>query len=242
MFILVLIAPLVILNRILRHETIGMETILGAICVYVLLGDRRSPGIYAGINDVEPLGFFAQQPGPKTNVDFLYFSFITLTTVGLRRPHARAPTPGACVVTFEALIGQMFLVTLVARLVSACTAQAAPRAPDERPASRARRSSEQLGHLERVERGALAQVVAGDPEVERVRPATGPRAAGRRAPGRCPRASSGVGAPSPPSTSRTPGARASSSTASAARQRRARTARWPTSRGRRTPAPARRWR
>jgi hypothetical protein len=115
MFVFLLIAPLVILSRILRHDVIGMETILGALCVYVLLGIAFA-GIYAAINDVEAAGFFAQ-PGPKTNVDFLYFSFITQTTVGYGDL-----TPGTdfgrVIVTFEALIGQVFLVTLVARLVS----------------------------------------------------------------------------------------------------------------------------
>jgi voltage-gated potassium channel len=115
MFVMVLIAPLVILSRIMRHEVIGMETIMGALCVYVLLGIAFA-GIYAGINDFERLGFFAQ-PGPKTNVDFLYFSFITQTTVGYGdlTPGTDA---GRVIVTFEALIGQVFLVTLVARLVS----------------------------------------------------------------------------------------------------------------------------
>jgi hypothetical protein len=115
MFVLVLIAPLVILSRIMRHEVIGMETIMGALCVYVLLGIGFA-GIYAGINDFERLGFFAQ-PGPKNNVDFLYFSFITQTTVGYGdlTPGTDA---GRVIVTFEALIGQVFLVTLVARLVS----------------------------------------------------------------------------------------------------------------------------
>ena len=59
-----------------------------------------------------------------------------------------------------------------------------------RSACAARRSS---GIWTALSARALAQVVAGDPEVERVRPATGPRAAGRRAPGRCPAPSSGVG-------------------------------------------------
>jgi voltage-gated potassium channel len=115
MFVLVLIAPVVVLSRILRHEVIGAETIMGALCVYVLLGIAFA-GIYAGINDFERIGFFAQQ-GPKTNVDFLYFSFITQTTVGYGdlTPGTDA---GRVVVTFEALIGQVFLVTLVARLVS----------------------------------------------------------------------------------------------------------------------------
>jgi uncharacterized membrane protein len=115
MFVLVLIAPIVILSRIMRHEIIGMETILGALCIYVLLGIAFA-GIYAAINDFERIGFFAQ-PGPKNNVDFLYFSFITQTTVGYG-DLTPATDAGRVVVTFEALIGQVFLVTLVARLVS----------------------------------------------------------------------------------------------------------------------------
>jgi voltage-gated potassium channel len=130
MFILVLIAPLVILSRIIHHEVIGMETILGALCIYVLLGIGFA-GIYAGINDFEPLGFFAQ-PGPKTNVDFLYFSFITQTTVGYGDLSPGTDT-GRVIVTFEALIGQVFLVTLVARLVSMYGRPQRP--PDEGPES-----------------------------------------------------------------------------------------------------------
>jgi hypothetical protein len=115
MFVFLLIAPIVILSRVLRHEVIGIETILGALCVYVLLGIAFA-GIYAAINDIEPLGFFAQR-GPKSNVDFLYFSFITLTTVGYG-DLTPGTDVGRVVVTFEALVGQVFLVTLVARLVS----------------------------------------------------------------------------------------------------------------------------
>jgi len=115
MFALVLIAPVAILNRIIRHETVGLETILGAICVYVLIAIAFA-GIYAGVNDAEPSGFFAQQVTP-TNVDFLYFSFVTITTVGYGDLTAGTST-GRVLVTFEALIGQIFLVTLVARLVS----------------------------------------------------------------------------------------------------------------------------
>ena len=59
MFVLVLAAPIVILNRIIRHDTVGLETILGAICVYVLIAIAFA-GIYAGVNDSEPKGFFAR--------------------------------------------------------------------------------------------------------------------------------------------------------------------------------------
>jgi hypothetical protein len=115
-FLLLLTAPVVILNRILRHETIGTETILGAVCVYVLLGIAFS-GIYAAIDDFDHGSFFAQSDVAATNVEFLYFSFVTLTTLGYG-DLSPATDAGQVIVTFEALLGQVFLVTLVARLVS----------------------------------------------------------------------------------------------------------------------------
>ncbi len=115
MFVLVLLAPIAIVHRILRHETVGLETILGSICVYVLIAIAFA-GIYGGVNEAEPTGFFAQEIVPN-NVDFLYFSFVTITTVGYGDLTAGTST-GRVLVTFEAVIGQIFLVTLVARLVS----------------------------------------------------------------------------------------------------------------------------
>lgn len=130
MFLLVMIAPVVILNRIIRHETVTLETILGAICVYVLIAIAFA-GIYAGVNDAERTGFFAQQVVPN-NVDFLYFSFVTITTVGYGDLTAGTST-GRVLVTFEALIGQIFLVTLVARLVGmyGLTRRSARDGPDD---------------------------------------------------------------------------------------------------------------
>jgi uncharacterized membrane protein len=115
MFVLVLLAPVAILHRIIRHETVGLETILGSICVYVLIAIAFA-GIYGAVNETEPTGFFAQKVEP-TNVDFLYFSFVTITTVGYGDLTAGTST-GRVLVTFEAVVGQIFLVTLVARLVS----------------------------------------------------------------------------------------------------------------------------
>jgi hypothetical protein len=115
MFVLILLAPIAIVHRIIRHETVGLETILGSICVYILIGIAFA-GIYGAVNDIESHGFFAQKIEP-TNVDFLYFSFVTLTTVGYGDLTAGTST-GRVLVTFEAVTGQIFLVTLVARLVS----------------------------------------------------------------------------------------------------------------------------
>jgi Ion channel len=115
MFFLVIAAPIVILNRIVRHRVIGRETILGAVCVYVLLGIVFA-GIYGAINDIDGGQFFAQRV-VQSNVDFLYFSFVVLTTLGFGDLTPK-PDIARVIVTFEALIGQVFLVTLVARLMA----------------------------------------------------------------------------------------------------------------------------
>jgi hypothetical protein len=115
MFFFVIAAPIVILNRILRHRVIGRETILGAVCVYVLLGIVFA-GIYGAINDIDGGQFFAQRV-VQSNIDFLYFSFVVLTTLGFGDLTPK-PDIARVIVTFEALIAQVFLVTLVARLMS----------------------------------------------------------------------------------------------------------------------------
>jgi hypothetical protein len=68
------------------------------------------------MNDIENGTFFAQHVADNS-IDFLYFSFIVLTTLGFG-DLTPAPNMARVVVTFEALIGQIFLVTLVARLMS----------------------------------------------------------------------------------------------------------------------------
>jgi hypothetical protein len=115
MFLLLVAAPVIITNRIVRHRVISRETILGAICVYVLLGIAFA-GIYAGINNADGGRFFAQRVVPGT-IDFLYFSFVVLTTLGFGDLTPK-PDVARVTVTFEALIGQVFLVTLVARLMA----------------------------------------------------------------------------------------------------------------------------
>jgi hypothetical protein len=102
MFLLVLAAPLGILNRILRHETVGLETILGAICIYVLIAIAFA-GLYGWVNEAEPAASSRSTSRPA-DIDFLYFSFVAITTVSTAiSPQARA---WGVLVTFKALIGR----------------------------------------------------------------------------------------------------------------------------------------
>jgi hypothetical protein len=111
----VVASPVIILNRIFRHPTVDLETILGAICSYLLIGIAFA-SIYGMLQAVGSENFFAQ-PGPYERIDFMYFSFVVLTTTGFG-DLTPFTSVGKVLVTIEALIGQVFLVTIVASLIS----------------------------------------------------------------------------------------------------------------------------
>ena len=102
------------LQRILRQGRVTHETVLGALCTYVLLGLLFA---FAYIAVDELAGPFFTQAGPHGQSEYLYFSFVTLTTLGFGDLSPDVGLPQALTV-FEALTGQVFLVTMVARLVT----------------------------------------------------------------------------------------------------------------------------
>lgn len=115
MGVLLIVTPVVILRRILGHPRVDIETIAGAVDVYLLLG-MIFGFVYLGMGDVSNDAFFRQISDPELG-DFLYFSFVTLTTVGFGDLTA-ATHLGQAITALEAVIGSVFLVTLVARLVA----------------------------------------------------------------------------------------------------------------------------
>ena len=88
---------------------------MGALCVYLLFGMIFS-GVYAVAGHLEDGRLFVQQDS-FTSTDTLYFSLITLTTVGYGDLTASGNL-GRSVAVLEALFGQVYLVTVVALLVS----------------------------------------------------------------------------------------------------------------------------
>ncbi len=114
---LVLTTPVAIGWRTFQHQKVTGETIMGALCIYVLIGMIFATLDY-GI-DLTSGTYFAQ-PGPHGPPDFVYFSYITMATVGYGD---LTPAPGLPRTTsaLEALVGQIFLVVLVARLVAMYT-------------------------------------------------------------------------------------------------------------------------
>jgi hypothetical protein len=112
--LLICITPVVIINRILRHPEVQVSTILGAVCAYMLIG-MVFGFAYVLIGRVDP-PFFANH-GPVDQFDYLYFSYACLTTVGFGDFVSRGDF-GRSLSVLEAIVGQIFLVTLIARLVS----------------------------------------------------------------------------------------------------------------------------
>ena len=87
---------------------------LGAICIYVLIGMLWAL-LYTAIGALDSRPFFAQID-KTTTADYLYFSYVTQTTVGYGDLTA-AGSIGRALAVLEALIGQLYLVTVVALLV-----------------------------------------------------------------------------------------------------------------------------
>jgi voltage-gated potassium channel Kch len=116
---------IVILSTILKAKKVTTETIYASICVYLLLGIIWTM-LFSAIEIIEPGSFLS---GGEPVVDFhgdpvkrnvlgilIYYSFVTLTTLGYgdiipASPHARALS------SLEAVIGQLFIAVLIARLV-----------------------------------------------------------------------------------------------------------------------------
>jgi len=69
----------VTLSRVVRHRRVTSETVLGALCSYVLVGQLFA-FVYLAVNDLG--GDFFAQPGPHAQSEYLYFSFVALTTLG----------------------------------------------------------------------------------------------------------------------------------------------------------------
>jgi hypothetical protein len=114
-FLLVATVPVVIARALWRRQVVDIHTVMGAICIYVLLG-MMFAFVYVAIDNIASAPFFAQT-SHATTPDFLYFSFITQTTVGYGDYTARDDL-GRALAVLEALGGQLYLVTIIAVLVS----------------------------------------------------------------------------------------------------------------------------
>ena len=114
--LLFLFAALAVLRAVVTEDQIGVGAIAGAISVYIMLGFLFA-FVYLGLDKLQTVPFF----GAGTHVqegDFFFFSMTTLTTTGYGNL-VPAIQPGRMLSALEMLTGQIFVVTLIARLVTA---------------------------------------------------------------------------------------------------------------------------
>jgi Ion channel len=115
--LLYLIAPVSIVRHLVFRRIVDVQTLLGTIAAYLMAGMFFAFLYHAvGLTQTQP-PFFGSQ-GDGTFSQDLFFSFTTLTTTGYGNL-VPARNPGQTFAVLEMLIGQLFLVTAVAKVVSA---------------------------------------------------------------------------------------------------------------------------
>jgi hypothetical protein len=101
--------------RIVKEPFVSGQTVIGLLSVYLLIG-MTFAAVYVTIAVASKEPFFAQTKQAEP-VDFTYFSFVTLATVGYGDLTAANPLP-RMLAAIEGLTGQLYLVTVVAVAVS----------------------------------------------------------------------------------------------------------------------------
>jgi hypothetical protein len=118
--LLVALAPPAIIIGVIRQlrqkQRVSIEALLGALCVYVLLGMFYS-FVFGAIDRLGGQPFFAQPGTAATTSTCLYYSFTTMTTVGYGDLTA-ASNLGHTLSISESLLGQVYLVTVLSLIVS----------------------------------------------------------------------------------------------------------------------------
>jgi hypothetical protein len=117
--LLVAVAPWAIVAGVARtiraRQGVTLEAVFGVLSLYLLLG-MFFAFTYGAIDRLGPHDFFAGEQTATTS-HCLYYSFTTLTTVGYGDLTA-ATNLGRTLSALEALMGQIYLVTIVALIVS----------------------------------------------------------------------------------------------------------------------------
>jgi hypothetical protein len=135
---LAVLGPPAIIRRLMAHHRIDLTTVAGALCVYLLAG-LFFAYLFWIVGDLDQ-PFFVQSDA-REGIDYIYFSFTTLATLGYGDYTARGNFGRMLSVT-EAILGQLYLVSAVALLVGnlgRTRTEAAPPSPNKPPPRRMRR-------------------------------------------------------------------------------------------------------
>lgn len=111
--LLALLAPALVLRRVMMQRVVTTDTLRGAIAVYLLIAVAFNYA-FLSLHGLTGDLFFEV---PQSTTAFMYFSLATITTVGYGDLSAVTEL-GRFLASAEAFIGQVLLVVVVARLVS----------------------------------------------------------------------------------------------------------------------------
>lgn len=114
--VLSIIAPVVVVLRLLRHREVTSATILGAISAYLLIAVAFFY-LFVTLSRAQDGGFFGSSVPPQPSSTYMYFSLSTITTVGYG-DFTAVTRLGRLLANTEAVVGQVYLVTFVAFIVS----------------------------------------------------------------------------------------------------------------------------
>jgi Ion channel len=127
--LILLVTAVLIVQRVLARDVVTIQSIYGAVSAYMIIG-LMFASWYGAIGHLDHGSFFADRQ-PANIQTYQYFSFTTLTTLGYG-DFTAANSGGRAFAVIEALTGQVFLATLVARLVASFRT---PRPPGTGPGS-----------------------------------------------------------------------------------------------------------
>ena len=116
------VAMMLIIVEIFSNRRVTPDTISGALCAYLLLG-LIFTSVFAIVDTIQPGSFISTVTGeridlhlPQAGLDRIYFSFVTLLTVGYGDITPHLPLAKLLAI-LEGFLGQVYLVVLIARLV-----------------------------------------------------------------------------------------------------------------------------
>lgn len=111
--VLILAVPVIVIRRVAQHTVVGVRTVLGAIAAYLQIAVAYA-ALYQAVDVWSTEWLFG---GPQSSSTYMYVSLTTISTLGIGDV---VPTTqlARLLLSSEAVLGQIFLVTVVAIVVS----------------------------------------------------------------------------------------------------------------------------
>ena len=114
-------SSIIALKHVMFSGKITLNKIIGSICIYLLIGVTWGI-LYNLLVYFQPGAFKGLSLAQASEGDFMYYSFVTLSTVGYGDISPVSPLARA-LAYLEAIVGQFYLAVLVASLVGASLSQ-----------------------------------------------------------------------------------------------------------------------